>query len=279
MSSFGIGYRRSLLRAADASRYPREAIDFSAFSPHLALLDEVVMCPEAFDFPRPPMSRVHYVEPGVEVDRQAPPLGIAGPEDRPLVYASLGSQLHRYPGALRLLRHVLAAAAERVHLRWLVSLGRHFRPEQLGPIPRNVQVVEFAPQIQVLLQTRVAITHGGLNTVKECLFLGVPMVVVPFMHDQPGNAARVAYHGAGTVVRPRSSTPGSIGRAVDRLVARGCFKQRAQLLSTAFRSAQASGIGVRTVDHLLAGRNQLNRPEPPDNRGGFPARARRLRCP
>jgi UDP:flavonoid glycosyltransferase YjiC (YdhE family) len=36
-----------------------------------------------------------------------------------------------------------------------------------------------------------------MNTVLECLAQGVPMVALPITYDQPGIAARIAYHGVG----------------------------------------------------------------------------------
>jgi len=41
------------------------------------------------------------------------------------------------------------------------------------------------------------ITHGGASSVKECLYYGVPMIVIPLAEDQYGNAARVVSHGLG----------------------------------------------------------------------------------
>ena len=40
-------------------------------------------------------------------------------------------------------------------------------------------------------------THGGMNSVSEALVCGVPMVVIPFMADQPTNARRIQELGLG----------------------------------------------------------------------------------
>ena len=51
------------------------------------------------------------------------------------------------------------------------------------------------------------ITNGGMNTIKECISLEVPMIVLPVKYDQHGNAARVVYHGLGVRGNLKSITP------------------------------------------------------------------------
>lgn len=43
----------------------------------------------------------------------------------------------------------------------------------------------------------VFVTHGGMNSVSESLVYGVPMVVIPFVSDQPVNARCIEKLGVG----------------------------------------------------------------------------------
>jgi zeaxanthin glucosyltransferase len=78
-------------------------------------------------------------------------------------------------------------------------------------------MVNTAPQIELLKRAPLCITRAGLNTVLEALAQGVPIVAIPIGFDQPGVAARVAYHGVGEFVevgiRLTQGTPASCGRA------------------------------------------------------------------
>ncbi len=90
--------------------------------------------------------------------------------------------------------------------RLIDTLGAHEGIElvvSLGPqhellrVPGHVHGAEFLPQTSILPQADAVITHGGNNTVTECLHFGCPMIVMPLFWDQYDNAQRVAETGFG----------------------------------------------------------------------------------
>lgn len=60
-------------------------------------------------------------------------------------------------------------------------------------VPENVILFDRIPQLTMLRNCDIMITHGGLTSIKECLQYNVPMLVYPLNKktDQKGNAARV----------------------------------------------------------------------------------------
>lgn len=60
----------------------------------------------------------------------------------------------------------------------------------------NVHFFQRVPQLVVLENTDVYITHGGLGSIKESIHFGVPMLVYPLdsNSDQPGNGLKIEYH-------------------------------------------------------------------------------------
>ena len=95
---------------------------------------------------------------------------------------------------------ILEAASQFPEMQMVLSVGRNFNPDDLGQIPSNTIVVRAAPQIDLLKRAALSITHAGLNTALEALAQGVPMVAIPVGFDQPGVAARIAYHGVGEFI-------------------------------------------------------------------------------
>jgi UDP:flavonoid glycosyltransferase YjiC (YdhE family) len=100
--------------------------------------------------------------------------------------------------------------------RYIVSKGPQHAAYELAP---NMAGEEFLPQVSVLPQVDLVITHGGNNTVTECMHHGKPMVVLPIFWDQHDNAQRVHETGFGERLATYSFTDEEISGALDRLLA------------------------------------------------------------
>lgn len=93
---------------------------------------------------------------------------------------------------------LLAVFEARQDLDLVVGLGGSARPECFAELPDNILVLEYAPQLQILQHSDVVLTHGGISTINEALYYGVPLIVCSSGHvDQDGCRARVVYHGVG----------------------------------------------------------------------------------
>ncbi len=82
----------------------------------------------------------------------------------------------------------------------LMVIGPNVDRAALGTPPPNFTLATFVPQLEVLPRVDLFITHGGMNSVHEALWFGVPMVVVPQQQEQLMVGMRVAKSGAGVVL-------------------------------------------------------------------------------
>ncbi len=87
-------------------------------------------------------------------------------------------------------------------------------PADLGPLPDDWLVRPFVPQVALVRQAAVAITHAGNNGVMEALTAGVPLLVLPFSTDQFAIAADLERTGLGLVADPNLATEAAIREAV-----------------------------------------------------------------
>jgi zeaxanthin glucosyltransferase len=250
-------YRGYVERMVAVHGFPRERITWDgAIAPDFPTLPQLVLCPQAFEFPRPLPARCGYDVPSLEERDEA--LDLATVEwigGAPLVYCAFGTRVPWRPGYRRLYDEVLALARRRPDLRLLVATSEAWRAHYAALAPANARVVAWAPQHAVLRRARVMISVGGLGTIKECAWLGVPMVLLPSRegYDPPGNAARAVHHGIATVVDPERVDARALERAVVAVCA-GEHDAAIQRMRAAFLTAEASQRGVELVECALVGR-------------------------
>lgn len=213
-------------------------------------LARIAQQPPGFDFPKPEGPRaLHYTGPWHHIAQQQPPDDFPWDhlDDRPLIYASLGTIQNRTPTLFR--KIIDSVRGDDVQL--VLSLGRR---EALwdDPIPENVLVVPFAPQLALLARSDLAITHAGLNTALECLAAGVPMLCLPITNDQPGVAARVEWVGAGRWLSPRAASPTRLRALRQELLTNPSFRQVAQKFQRDIAQAPGARLAADLIERLLA---------------------------
>lgn len=154
--------------------------------------------PFAEDFPK---DRFHFIGPSV-YERNEEDFPVL---PKPVIYISIGTILR---GAEHFFRTCIEAF-QNESVTVVLSVGS-FDISKLGCIPKNFVVQNHIPQIAVLKQASLFITHGGMNSVSEAMIHGVPMLVIPFVSDQPVNAEQVDRLGLGRVLDYKSITPVSL---------------------------------------------------------------------
>lgn len=111
----------------------------------------------------------------------------------PIIYISLGTLLNNSVSFYK--KCFAAFGSENVTV--ILSIGNTVPVEKLGRIPGNFKIYPFVPQLDVLQHASLFITHGGMNSVNEAIYYGVPMLVIPMGNDQPTVANRIVELGLG----------------------------------------------------------------------------------
>lgn len=119
-----------------------------------------------------------------------------GSNKEPVIYMSLGT-IHHAPADLY---KDCFQTFQEYPAQFILSVGRELDIAALGSIPANFVVRSFVPQLEVLQHTDVFITHGGMNSVHEGLYYGVPLIVIPHHFEQFINGQTVEAQGAGIIV-------------------------------------------------------------------------------
>ncbi|HXW72579.1 MAG TPA: glycosyltransferase [Methylocella sp.] len=218
-----------------------------------AHLPEIILCPRELEFIREERPGRYYLGCNIDLQRQEAdfPWNLLG--SRRLIYCSLGT-VSWFDKATyqRFFQVILDVAATKSTFQWVISLYDVVNPEDFANVPSNVLLVKRAPQLALLRRCVIAIVHGGGNTTKECAYFGVPMVVFPLGLDQPGNAARVVYHGLGVRGDFSSVTADQMSALVDRVDRDSFFQMQARLMGERLRAADIGRSAVDFVEKLLS---------------------------
>ncbi|MET9351828.1 macrolide family glycosyltransferase [Streptomyces sp. NPDC006617] len=245
--------RRELHRRFDTHDVP--LVDLSGIRQPLNLVyTSRAFQPDAEDFD----ASYRFVGPSIG----ARPHDASFPADRlrdPVLYASLGTVFDAAPELLRRFATGLAPLAGTV----VLSTGKT-DPADLEPLPGNVIARPFVPQTQVMERAALLVTHGGMNSVNEAMYAGVPMLVIPQGADQPLVAGRVAELGVGLSMHNEDVTEESVRSLARRLLEEPGFREA----SDAMRDAQREAGGYRRAADEL---ERYLRTAAPARPGGGPA--------
>ncbi len=166
-------------------------------------------------------------------------------DDRPLVVASLSTLAQ---GQAPVLRRVLAAL-DGMPVRALVTTGPALDPGQFRA-PANVRLEAFVPHGAVLPQAAALVTQCGMSTVGKALALGVPMVCIPLIGDQPDNAARVVARGAG-IRLGRDASPERIRGTIRRVLDEPRYREGARRLAAVLATEDGAAAGAAEIEGVV----------------------------
>ncbi len=155
-------------------------------------------------------------------------------EGRPLLFISLGTVFNN---EREFFIKCIEAFGNR-DMDVLMSVGKKIDISSLV-IPENFTVKHFyeIPQLEVIKECDVFITHGGMNSVHEGLMNGIPLIVVPQQLEQAHMAKRVAETGSGIYLDMSEVTPESLKECYKKITSDGSYRKNADKMKASFLEA------------------------------------------
>jgi zeaxanthin glucosyltransferase len=212
-------------------------------------LAQICQQPAEFEFPRQHLPQCfHFNGPYHDpTSRESTPFPFEKLTGKPLIYASMGTLQNRLRS--RVFENI-AQACVGLDAQLVIALGGGSSPESLPELPGTPLVVGYAPQLELLQQATLTITHAGMNTTLESLSNGVPMVAIPITHEQPGVATRIAWTGTGEVIPLAKLSASRLHEAVKRVLTEDSYKQNAVRLQAAIRRAGGVSRAADIVEQV-----------------------------
>ena len=126
------------------------------------------------------------------------------PKGKKLIFLSMGSQIKKYPEKTQKVFETAVASMQApemddYHL-FITTGGNQVAFLKKQPSSERVSIFDWLPQKEVLQHASLAVVHGGLGTLKETIYYGVPTIIIPMGRDQMDNALRIQHHHLGKII-------------------------------------------------------------------------------
>lgn len=198
------------------------------------------LCGESFD------ERYKFIGPSITDRKEDINFPLETNNKKKVIYISLGTifnnSIEFYKSCFKAFRNM--------DVKIIMSVGKGIDISTFKSIPSNFIVCNYVPQLEVLKQTDVFITHGGMNSTNEGLYYDVPLILIPQSVDQPAVANRVAELGAGIVIDKDKVTAKKLKHSVVKILSHNKFKRNSEHIGKSLREAGGFKKGVDEILNL-----------------------------
>ena len=231
-----------------ATKYGVKPVDFTELFSNPAGLNLVFM-PKAWQFEGGSFDeRYVFVGPCLGTRTAAADFPIEVLSRKPLLFISLGTAFNDHPEFYKMTFDAFRDSAWNV----VMSVGQKVDWSTLGEIPANFTVRKHVPQLAVLQQTDVFLTHGGMNSTMEGLMNGVPLVSLPQMFEQAMTSRRIEELGVGISLAEKELSAELLRKSVDSVHESAEVKAKIEPLRDAIIMAGGPRLAGDVVETHLA---------------------------
>ena len=178
--------------------------------------------------------------------------GFSYKNDRTVIFISLGSINTDFIEFYKMCINTFEGSDYYV----VMSVGKKCNMNQLGRIPSNFYVGNFLPQLAILKQTDVFITHAGFNSVSEALYYGIPLYTLPIVNDQYMVAKRIKDMELGIVGKFKEITPQTLRDGVENLLLNKQIKENCQRISMQLREFDRLSFVAESLEEVSKSRKE-----------------------
>ncbi|PSB31532.1 glycosyltransferase [Chlorogloea sp. CCALA 695] len=146
-----------------------------------------------------------------------------------------------------------ALAAKQLGCRAVLIIGEDTRnqlPENL--LSADIVTFSYAPYSKIFPYASVIVHQGGVGTTAEALRSGRPMLVMPYSHDQPDNAARAERLGVARTIKRNKYQAIAVASELKQLLHEPKYAQQAALIGQQIRSEDGVKVACDRIEAYLS---------------------------
>lgn len=158
----------------------------------------------------------YFIGPSIEKRKEDKSFTFKKEENKKLLFISLGTYFNHN---IEFFKKCIEAFKNNEKYQVIMTIGKTLDVKQLGEIPENFLIYNYAPQLQILALTDVFITHGGINSINEGLLINrTPFIIIPQHADQFVNAKLIEKHEMGIALNNDNITPEILKESVSNIL-------------------------------------------------------------
>ena len=165
-------------------------------------------------------------------------------KDEKVIYISMGTVLDHTEDFFNLCIDAFSGFNGKV----VIAAGEKADLTKLKQAPENFIIAPYVPQLEVLEESDVFITHGGMNSTSEGLYFETPLVVIPMGGDQFVVADQVEKVGAGKVLKKEELSESLLKETIQEVMNNRSYAEKAKEIG---QSLKAAGGSKKAADSIL----------------------------
>jgi len=110
---------------------------------------------------------------------------------------------------------------------------------------------DYAPYSQLFPRASAVVHQGGIGTTSQVLRAGVPMLVMPYSHDQPDNAARCRRLGVAEIINRDDYKAENVASKLRKLLSDLNYKAKADEVKQIINSENGTKTACDEIEKLL----------------------------
>ncbi|HBB36171.1 MAG TPA: glycosyl transferase [Cyanobacteria bacterium UBA8803] len=162
----------------------------------------------------------------------------------PIVF-TLGSAVVMAPGNFY---QESIQAAKQLNRRAVLLIGKNTPPENLS---KDILAVSYVPYSQIFPYACAIVHQGGIGTTAQALRAGRPTLVMPYSHDQPDNAARVARLGISRTISRKQYLASRVAHELRELLENPKYATKAAKIGCIIQAENGVGVACDAIEKQL----------------------------
>ncbi|MEM8677131.1 MAG: glycosyltransferase [Cyanobacteria bacterium P01_G01_bin.67] len=162
----------------------------------------------------------------------------------PIVF-TLGSAAVLNPGTFY--RESIKAATE-LNRRAVLLMDRNILPEDL---PKDIIALDYAPYSKIFPYACAIVHQGGIGTTAQALKADCPTLIVPYIGDQPDNAARVQRLGTSRTILRDQYSASRVAQELSKLLEDSSYTVKAAEIGQIVRSENGVNVACDAIEQQL----------------------------